>query len=84
MGSKLHHSAGHKTYAVSVGDIQHTVTMRRLPLRNMDCDTRHRVRIVRTNRVTGEVLSNGHRDLDIFKAIRVYEQNVSRLANLAS
>lgn len=82
MTTKLHHSAGHKTYAVSVGDVQHTVTIRRLPLRSMDCDTRYRVRIVRST-LSGKVLSNGHRDMDIFKATGVYEQNVARLARLA-
>lgn len=82
MAAKLHHSAGHKTYAVAVGDIQHTVTIRRLPLRDMDCDTRHRVRIVRST-LSGKILSNAHRDMDIFKAQGVYEQNVARLARLA-
>ena len=83
MSTKLHHSAGHKTYAVAIGDVQHTTTIRRLPLRNMDNDTRYRVRIIRTDLATGAVLSNGKRDLNIFAATAVYEQNVARLARLA-
>lgn len=70
-----------KTYAVAVGEIVTTVSIRRLPMRPGDNDTRYRVRLVRTT-LGGKVISNGHRDMPMDKAYRVYEQNVNRLADL--
>lgn len=82
MSSKLNHSAGYKTYAVIVDGVQVIVTIRRLPLRAGDNNSRYRVRLTKAA-LDGTVIRTAHRDMDIIKAYGVYEQNVSRLASLA-
>lgn len=81
MSSKLHHSAGHKRFEVVIGDTVHRVTIRRLPLRPLDNDSRYRVRIT-TAILNGRTLTDAHRDMDISKAYRVFEQNKARLADM--
>lgn len=83
MKSRLSDSAGYKTTAVALGDIEHRVTIRRLPMRPLDNDSRYRVRVV-TRTLAGVVLTDRHRDMPISKAYRVYEQNVNRLHKLIS
>lgn len=83
MKNRLSDSAGFKTTAIAIGDIEHRVTIRRLPMRPMDNDSRYRVRVV-TRTLTGVVLTDRHRDMDISKAYRVYEQNVNRLHDMVA
>jgi hypothetical protein len=78
MKNRLSDGAGYKTVVGMAGDVQTTVTLRRLPMRPGENESRYRVRIVRSNR-NGVVLSNNFRDMDISKAFRVLEQNRARL-----
>lgn len=79
MKNRLSDSSGYKTYAGVDGDVVTVVTIRRLPMRPLDNESRYRVRTVRST-LAGVVLSNAHRDMDISKAYRVFDQNVARLA----
>lgn len=83
MKSRLSDSAGHKTFAVAVGQIVHTATIRRLPMRPGDNESRYRVRIAKSV-LNGKVISSTFRDMDISKAYRVFEQNTARLAALVA
>ncbi|MEU0245163.1 hypothetical protein ABZ192_12660 [Streptomyces sp. NPDC006235] len=83
MSSKLHHSAGHKNFQIAIGDTVHKVTIRRLPLRPMDNDSRYRVRLT-TATLDGRIITDSHRDMDISKAYRVFEQNKARLADMVA
>lgn len=78
MKNRLSDSAGFKTTAIAIGNIEHRVTIRRLPMRPLDNDSRYRVRIV-TRTLAGVVLTDRHRDMPISKAYDVYGQNVNRL-----
>lgn len=81
MGSKLHRSAGYKTFSVAVGSIEHRVSIRRLPMRPGDNDVRYRVRLMRLV-LNGETISNRYRDVGFNQAFNIYEQNVQRLADM--
>ena len=82
MKNRLSDSSGYKTYVVSVGDTEYLASVRRLPLRPLDNESRYRVRLI--TRVAGVETANVYRDMDISKAFRVYDQNVFRLAALVA
>lgn len=79
MKNRLSDSSGYKTYAAESNGVVTVTTIRRLPMRPGDNDSRYRVRLVR-HTLAGVVLSNTYRDMDISKAYRVFEQNKARLA----